>query len=144
MASKTTYYRRPRRAKELGCSKEAQIRDLKFQLTEANTYKDAFRLCEKSIAEKERELALNAKMLARQTDLAREAETQLTELRGKVKAFLNLLDETPLTPQNHIYYPKAKAALRAAVEKPTDQYSQENALKGRPYTLLNRSAGECA
>jgi hypothetical protein len=34
-----------------------------------------------ALAEKEAELALNAKMLARQTDLAREAEIELAELR---------------------------------------------------------------
>lgn len=131
MASKTTYYRRPRRAKELGCSKEAQIRDLKFQLTEANTYKDAFRLCEKSIAEKERELALNAKMLARQTDLAREAETQLAELFNFIKVVtLHLQTSRSKTPeQNDIMFQRAyrlyvkydvdgsQAALRAAVDR---------------------------
>lgn len=80
-----------------------------------------------ALAEKEKGLALNAKMLARQTDLAREAEIKLAELREKVRRW-----EKAKTVHNNLRLSsnrfnlhkalaeleEAEAELRAAVEKP--------------------------
>ena len=63
---------------------------------EMNEIKDA-------LAEKEAELALNAKMLAKQCDLAREAETKLAELREKVRPLLDWV-ETRTKPNRQHYY----------------------------------------
>ena len=74
----------------------------------------------------ERELAINAKMLAKQCDLAREAETEMAELRAKVRRWKDAKEEhekwrlTNKSYQLDLAHKKlvcAEAALRAAVEK---------------------------
>uniref|UniRef100_A0A6M3JQ45 Uncharacterized protein n=1 Tax=viral metagenome TaxID=1070528 RepID=A0A6M3JQ45_9ZZZZ len=75
--------------RQLNTDKAKLLKELdriKGQLEEALTYKDAFRLCERAFDKKTKELELNKKMLARQCDLAREAETELEALRRKVQA----------------------------------------------------------
>lgn len=83
---------------------------------------DLYLECKAALAEKEAELALNAKMLAKQCDLAREAETKLAELRKKNKKLagalencMSYIDVDNLTMQAN--YRDWENALRAAVEK---------------------------
>ena len=83
---------------------------------------------EEDLARTRNELELNKKMLSRQCDLAREAETKLEELRGKVCNVMRLKEEwfvdeidgikiQGTTDEKFKRLLEAEADLRAAVEK---------------------------
>ncbi len=70
-----------------------KIKWLEAELDRETTYKEAMDAATFRVKELESDLALNKSMLARQTDMAREAETKEMEANRRNRELLNLVNE---------------------------------------------------
>ena len=72
---------------------------------------------------REKELELNKKLLARQCDLARVAETELESLKNKVRRLKDLFDRDPLDDDENLIGSPLLIVMDDAFEASLDELS---------------------